>query len=104
MEDLLYARMIERELQASVLSGLAQFPAMGLLGPRQVGKTILAHSVARSSGKVVFLNLERPPGLAKIANPEIYLEMQCNAEYQDISLRLPVKRKRPGDLHHCTHR
>ncbi len=99
--------MIERELQASVLVSLAQFPAVGLLGPRQVGKTTLAHSVARLCGKVVFLDLERPSDLAKLADPEIYLEMQSNAlvvidEVQRMPGLFPVLRalidadRRPG--------
>lgn len=38
---------------------LAQFPAVLLLGPRQVGKTTLAHAVAASHDGAVLLDMER---------------------------------------------
>jgi len=34
--------MIERHIKNIILSRLAQFPAVAILGPRQVGKTTLA--------------------------------------------------------------
>jgi len=36
------ARMFPRQLQSKTEELLAQFPAVALLGPRQVGKTTLA--------------------------------------------------------------
>lgn len=50
---------------------LDQFPAVALLGPRQVGKTTLARSLAVPDA--VFLDLERPADLARLQDPETYL-------------------------------
>jgi len=41
--------MIERNSQQLVKERLEQFPAVALLGPRQVGKTTLAELVAAGS-------------------------------------------------------
>jgi predicted AAA+ superfamily ATPase len=42
--------------------------------PRQVGKTTLAHAVARRLGRAVYPDLERPSDSARLADPELYLE------------------------------
>ena len=51
---------------------LGEYPAVVLLGPRQVGKTTLAHQI---SGELdsVYLDLETPSQLAKLSDPELYL-------------------------------
>jgi len=47
---------------------------VALLGPRQVGKTTLAHFLADELGKkALYLNLELPSERAKLAEPELYL-------------------------------
>ncbi len=47
---------------------------MALLGPRQVGKTTLALSVAEEIGEgALYLDLELPSDRAKLAEPELYL-------------------------------
>lgn len=51
---------------------LAQFPAVALLGPRQVGKTTLARSIAAGRPSV-YLDLEKPSDLNRLANPDRYL-------------------------------
>jgi predicted AAA+ superfamily ATPase len=54
---------------------LRRFPAVALVGARQVGKTTLARRMLRRiPGRAVLLDLERPSDLAKIAEPELYLE------------------------------
>jgi predicted AAA+ superfamily ATPase len=69
--------MIPRLAKTHVRSLLQQFPAVGLLGPRQVGKTTLAHQVAEEiSIPHVYLDLERPSDLAKMREPELYLQSQ----------------------------
>jgi predicted AAA+ superfamily ATPase len=57
---------------------LADFPVVGLLGPRQVGKTTLAHAMAerRGSDGSRYLDLESPADRARLADPEAYLEAQ----------------------------
>jgi len=66
--------MIERTVKPVVLGLLTRFPAVGLLGPRQVGKTTLALSLADEwKGRTVYLDLELPSDRAKLSDPELYL-------------------------------
>jgi len=66
--------MIERTVKPVVLGLLTRFPAVGLLGPRQVGKTTLALSLADEwKGRAVYLDLELPSDRAKLSDPELYL-------------------------------
>jgi predicted AAA+ superfamily ATPase len=51
--------MIPRRLQAAVEDRLAHLPAVALVGPRQVGKTTLAHAIAETR-KSIYLDLEMP--------------------------------------------
>ena len=66
--------MIKRHLEVVLLASLRRFPVVGLVGPRQVGKTTLARAVARRFGESVYLDLERPSDAARLADPELYLE------------------------------
>lgn len=53
---------------------LSQFPAVGLVGARQVGKTTLARSLAsRHSGPVTVFDLENPADEARLADPMLAL-------------------------------
>ena len=67
---------IPRALYPQLLEGLQTFPVVGLVGPRQVGKTSMARELAAQLGKgaAVMLDLERPSDLAKLAEPELFLE------------------------------
>lgn len=65
--------MISRHLQGNLNDFLAQFPAVALLGPRQVGKTTLAKVFAQASPGSVYLDLERPADLAKLTDAELFL-------------------------------
>ena len=68
--------MIERAKHlAGVARLLRSFPVVGLIGARQVGKTTLAHALAREfEGPVTHLDLERPRDLARLADPELALD------------------------------
>jgi hypothetical protein len=65
--------MFKRHLQALLSEELQFSPAVGLLGPRQVGKTTLALEVARNIPHV-YLDLESDRDRGKLAQPELYLE------------------------------
>jgi hypothetical protein len=64
--------MIHRRLQAHLRSLLAEYPAVALLGPRQVGKTTLALEVAQSVDSV-YVDLESAADRAKLSDAELYL-------------------------------
>src|SRR5207302_269055 len=74
----IFTRMIGRLLKVELEKSLKTFPVVALLGPRQVGKTTLAHTFALQAEKpAVYLDLERPSDLAKLADPELYLRQQA---------------------------
>ena len=69
--------MIDRTLTRRLMQRLKDAPAVALLGPRQVGKTTLALSVAEAR-RSIYLDLESPADLAKLAEPEMYLEQHVD--------------------------
>ncbi len=64
--------MIPRILSKTLLARLDQFPAVALLGPRQVGKTTLAMDLV-GARDALYLDLESPSDRARLADPERYL-------------------------------
>ncbi len=70
--------MKARNALSKLLEALATFPVVALLGPRQVGKTTLALAVADmlGEGAVRYLDLESAADLARLTDPEAYLEAQ----------------------------
>ena len=69
--------MIPRHAQQAVHVALARQAAVALIGPRQVGKTTLAHAIAEQSG-AVYLDLEASTDRAKLADAHLFL-----AEHED---------------------
>jgi predicted AAA+ superfamily ATPase len=66
---------LDRLAEGHVLRDLDQFPAVGIVGPRQVGKTTLAKMLINKLDKrVYYLDLELQEDLAKLENPEIYFK------------------------------
>ena len=82
-------RMITRRLEKTLKQYLRQFPAVALLGPRQVGKTTLARHLAGTgvagtdetgtdeagTGAPHYLDLENPADMAKLTDARGYLAM-----------------------------
>ena len=64
--------MIHRKKLDLVRARLAQFPAVALLGPRQVGKTTLAHELATTQTSV-YLDLELSSDRDKLDDPTLFL-------------------------------
>jgi uncharacterized protein len=64
--------MFDRWITAKINQSLAENPAVALLGPRQVGKTTLAHSFTEAGA--LYLDLESPRDRAMLSDPEGYLE------------------------------
>jgi len=69
--------MIERLLSPQLSEAIAYFPAVALLGPRQVGKTTLAFDIGQRY-HALYLDLESEQDRAKLAQPELNL-----ADHQD---------------------
>lgn len=71
------ARMITRRIHERLAQSIANSPAVGLLGPRQVGKTTLALEIGETRPSL-YLDLESPADRAKLADAGRYL-----AEHED---------------------
>jgi uncharacterized protein len=72
--SLQYSMMIDRILHRDILQSLRHFPAVGLVGARQVGKTTLAQMIAGQwPEKTLYLDLERPSDYAALSEPELFL-------------------------------
>ena len=57
--------MIKRNKQNEIIQLLAEFSAVCILGPRQIGKTTLAREVAKQSvSETIYLDLESPKDLS----------------------------------------
>lgn len=67
--------MIKRIIQDRIEVSLKKYPVVGILGPRQVGKTTLAKMImGRTKKAVIYLDLELPSDLNKLREPELYLD------------------------------
>ena len=64
--------MLERLLTERLKKTIRHFPAVALLGPRQVGKTTLALAISRFRNSI-YLDLESPEDLAKLHDPLSFL-------------------------------
>ena len=100
--------MIGRKLEQQVLVSLGRFPAVGIIGARQVGKTTLAKMLAeRMGGGVQYVDLELPSDYAALADPERFLirhsdklviidEIQLRPELFPALRSLIDMKRRPG--------
>lgn len=66
--------MIARWLESRLHHSLQNSSAVALLGPRQVGKTTLAQSVAEQMDSI-YLDLEAPEDLLKLTDPTGFLDL-----------------------------
>jgi uncharacterized protein len=92
------AAMITRSLTTRILEDLAFFPAVGIIGPRQVGKTTLVKQIRQQIGKdSLYLDLELPSDAQKLADAETFLGQYQNScvildEIQRMPYLFPVLR------------
>ena len=68
---------IHRQAQGTLEHLLSRNAAVGLLGPRQVGKTTLARAIAEQQPSV-YLDLEARADRARLAEPELYLAVHAD--------------------------
>jgi predicted AAA+ superfamily ATPase len=67
--------MVKRILEEELFEFLSFFPAVGIIGPRQAGKTTLARRLMERNGKKsVYLDLESPSDRNKLKEPEYFFE------------------------------
>lgn len=71
--------MITRLLQSAIETALRRNPAIAVLGPRQVGKTTLAKTIAKKSAGAVYLDLENPLDKRKLEDAYSYLHSLSNS-------------------------
>jgi predicted AAA+ superfamily ATPase len=64
--------MIPRRALIAVNDALSRQAAVALIGPRQVGKTTLAHAIAAGTPSI-YLDLEATEDRAKLADPALFL-------------------------------
>lgn len=70
--------MIDRLLYSTLEELMPDFPAIGILGSRQVGKTTLAQRLAEHFGGVsIYLDLESPSDRSKLVEAEQYFDMHA---------------------------
>ena len=68
--------MITRLAENRIAQLLQEFPAVAILGPRQVGKTTLAMAIGNAFlPSPMYLDLESPQDLARLADPEAYFQL-----------------------------
>ena len=66
---------LTRSAEKDIIQLTAQFPAVAIVGPRQVGKTSLArHLASLWPQPSVYLDLENPADLNKLSDPDLFLE------------------------------
>jgi predicted AAA+ superfamily ATPase len=93
MVMMFFHRLIEKEIRKS----LDYFPVTAITGPRQCGKSTLAKHILKDIPNGVYLDLERPSDIAKLANAELYLSAQrgkliCIDEIQRMPELFPLIR------------
>lgn len=70
--------MIERKIAAEIMENIHYFPVIGIIGPRQVGKTTLAKELQHQLPKPsIYLDLELEEDLIRLQNAQSYLQMTC---------------------------
>ena len=71
--------MFSRQLSPHLQAALADYPAVVLLGARQVGKTTLARQIGEAKEPhCIYLDLERPSDRQKLTDAEAYLSLHQN--------------------------
>jgi predicted AAA+ superfamily ATPase len=67
--------MVTRWVEKHFTELLTQFPAVAIVGPRQVGKTTLSKLVQKQLAKeIIYIDLENPRDENKLADPVLFFE------------------------------
>ena len=65
--------MLIRHKEKDILDYLLHFPAVGVIGPRQCGKSTLARQIAKKMKGSVYLDLENPDDRVRLTVPSLFL-------------------------------
>lgn len=83
---------INRDITVAIGHSLKKYPVVGIIGPRQTGKTTLAKRLqAASSKKIVYLDLELPSDVNKLQSPELYL-----GQFEDVLVVIDEIQRMPS--------
>ena len=93
----MHTRYIPRKQEKKVIESLEAFPAVAILGPRQSGKSTLAKAIIGDKPDRLYLDLERPSDLRKLAEPELFFDLHkgsliCLDEIQRTPEIFPILR------------
>lgn len=67
--------MLKRYRYKDCIDNIQYFPVLGIVGPRQVGKTTLSKQLIQSMDKeAVYIDLENPADEAKLTDPQLFFE------------------------------
>ncbi len=67
--------MKTRIIEQKLLNTVNNFPATGIIGPRQVGKTTLAKQLIKKIDKeAVYIDIENPRDKIKLSDPVLFFE------------------------------
>ena len=69
---------ISREVRYKVAHYLEIFPAIAILGPRQCGKSTLVKEMSKGWDDAVYLDLQNPDDVAKVAQPGLFFESNAD--------------------------
>ena len=64
--------MLIRHKEKDILSYLRHFPAVGMIGPRQCGKSTLARQVVKKIKGSVYLDLENPDDRVRLTDASLF--------------------------------
>jgi predicted AAA+ superfamily ATPase len=83
--------MIKRRIQEDITKSLQQFPSIGLVGPRQAGKTTLAKMITDKLDRpAIYLDLENPQDIQKLDDAQLYLQ-----QFKDHLIILDEAQRKP---------
>lgn len=74
----MHGQYIERALHEQIKIYLSEFPAAAIIGPRQCGKSTLAHRILKDLPNAAYIDLERPSDLRKLTEPELFFSQHKN--------------------------
>ena len=84
--------MIGRKLSSQLLDFLDHFPAIGIVGPRQVGKTtFIKTTIDKFKKQTIYLDLESPEDYNKLSDPEVFLR-----QHEDKTVIVDEIQRLPG--------